>query len=214
MTDNTDSVAGMYKPHGPRHTCILNEGAITVTASGSVFDPLGTTSKAYTFANPITAGNLVALSVDTACTWAATGGNPVVEKPTNGEAFIYGRVITVGDAMENRPSADAAADTLAERLAGGFYRLAEVEFFGMDQILKAEVYQDGSNAVTVGATASLKHNLTSDYADNDTTEIKLAAAASGGTGLVAMHYVAAGTSGDTTNCLVGLTGPLTCVTGA
>lgn len=213
MTDNTNNIGGMYKSRGPRQTCILNEGAPTFTASGTVFDPLNTTSKVISWATPLTVGNMVAICVETTCTWAATGGIPVVEKPTDGEAYVYGIVVSLPEAP-TFPSSSLAADTLAERLAGEFYRVAEVEFFGIDRFVKAEVYQDGSNAVAVGTTATLKHNLTSDYADNDTTEIKLTAVASGGTGTVAMHHVAAGSAADVSNCLVGLTGPLTCNTGA
>jgi hypothetical protein len=44
--------------------------------------------------------------------------------------------------------------------------------------------------------------------------MQLDSAASGGTGLIPFHYVAAGTDGDTSSCLVGVTGLITAVTGA
>ena len=118
MTDNTNNIAGQYRHQGPRITCILNEGAPTVSDSGSYYDGEGLTSKVLTWASQIAEGNMVALSVETENTWAATDGLPVVEKPTTAEAFVIGRVVSTPK-LVNFPDASADADTLAERLSGG-----------------------------------------------------------------------------------------------
>lgn len=214
MTDSSDNIAGMYPTKGPVITCILDEGAPTVTASGTYLGMDNVTRKVLTWATPLARGNMVAISNDTACTWAATNGLPVMEKPVNGETFVIGRLISTPSVF-NEPSNSAAADTLAERLAGGFFRTGLVEIYGgITAVLKAEVYLDGTNGFTVGQCTTLKHNLTGDYADDNTIEIQLVTAASGGVGIFAFHYGADGTAGDILNCLVGINAPIISLTGA
>ena len=214
MTDSTDNIAGQYKHHGPIITCILDEGAPTLYASGSKYDELGTTSKVISWASALARGNMVAISNDTACTWAATDGLPVMEIAVNTESFTVGRIVSTPQ-LVNFPPTSAAADTLAERLEGGYFRTALVEIYaGITAILKAEVYLDGTNGWEVGQTAALHHNITGDYADDNTIEIQLVTAADTGTGIVAFHYGADGTAADTLNCLVGINGVLYSVTGA
>jgi hypothetical protein len=214
MTDSTTTVAGNYPFKGPVITCILDEGAPTYSDSGVYFDQTGTTSKVITFASPLARGNLVAISNDTACTYAATGGKPVMERAVSGETFVIG-LITSEPKLKNFPASSAAADTLAERLSGGYYRTANVAILGgITAVMKAEVYLDGSNGFTVGQSTTLKHNLTGDYADDNTVEIQLITAASGGVGIFAFHYGPSGSAGDTINCLVGINAPITSLTGA
>lgn len=214
MTDSTDDVAGHYKHHGPIITCILDEGAPTVTASGSVFDELGTTAKSLTWASQLARGNMVAISNDVACTWAATDGLPVMEEAQTTESFTLGQIVSEPK-LVSFPADTAAANLLTERLAGGYFRTALVEIYaGVTKVLKAEVTLDGTNGWEVGQTAALHHNITSDYADDDTIEIKLISAADTGTGIIAFHYGADATAGDQLNCLVGINGVLYSVTGA
>ena len=214
MTDGSDNVAGMYPTKGPIIPCILDEGAPTIVALGTGFDAANATRKTLSWASPLAVGNMVAISNDTGCTWALTGGSPVVEKAVNTESFTIGRIVSTPGEF-NMPANDAAADTLAERLAGGFYRTALVEIYaGITAILKAEVYLDGTNGWEVGQTAALHHNITGDYADDNSIEIQLVSAADTGTGIVAFHYGADGEAGDVLNCLVGINGVLYSVTGA
>jgi len=214
MTDLSNNITGNYPTKGPIIPCILDEGAPTVVDSGTVFDMQNITRKTLTWASPLARGNMVAISNDTACTWVATGGIPVMERAVNGESLVIGKIISTPGVFAE-PANDAAANTLAERLAGGYYRTALVEIYGgITCIQKAEVYLDGSNGFTVGQCTTLKHNLTGDYADDNTEEIQLITAASGGTGIVAFHYGASGDAGDILNCLVGINGPITSLTGA
>lgn len=214
MTDSSDNIAGMYPTKGPIIPCILDEGAPTIVALGVGFDSANVTRKTLSWASPLAVGNMVAISNDTGCTWALTGGSPVVEKAVNTESFTIGRIVSTPGEF-NMPANDAAADTLAERLAGGFYRTALVEIYaGITAILKAEVYLDGTNGWEVGQTAALHHNITGDYADDNSIEIQLVSAADTGTGIVAFHYGADGEAGDILNCLVGINGVLYSVTGA
>ena len=214
MTDSSDNIAGQYKHHGPIITCILDEGAPTVTASGSVFDDGNTTARSLAWASQLARGNRVAISNDVACTWAATDGLPVMEQAVNGETYVIGRIASAPK-MVTFPATSGVADTLAKRLAAGYFRTALVEIYGgITAILKAEVYLDGTNGFEVGQTAKLKHNLTGDYADDNTIEIQLVTAASGGVGIFAFHYGADGGAGDILNCLVGINAPIISLTGA
>ena len=214
MVDSTDNVAGRTGTKGPIITCILDEGAVTFAASGAALDQLGQTVQTNAFASPLARGNMVAISNDTACTWAATGGRPVMEKAVNGETFVIGRIVTEPKLIKFAAST-AVADSLVKRLASGYHRVANVEIYGgITAILKAEVYLDGTNGFEVGQTAKLKHNLTGDYADDNTIEIQLVTAASGGVGIFAFHYAADGTAADTVNALVGINAPVISLTGA
>lgn len=214
MTDSTDNIAGHYKHHGPIITCILDEGAPTVTASGSLFDDGNTTARSLSWTLQLARGNMVAISNDVACTWANTDGLPVMERAVTTESFTIGQIVSAPKLVAF-PANTAAGDSLTKRLAGGYFRTAMVELYaGITRILKAEVTLDGTNGWEVGQTAALHHNMTSDYADDDTIEIKLISAADTGTGIIALHYGADGTTGDQLNCLIGINGVLYSVTGA
>jgi len=214
MTDSSDNITGNYPTKGPIIPCILDEGAPTVVASGTVMDMQNITRKVLTWAAPLARGNMVAISNDVACTWAATGGIPVMERAVNGESLVIGKIVSTPGVF-TEPANDAAANLLSERLAGGFYRTALVEIYGgITCIQKAEVRLDGTYGFEVGQCAKLKHNLTGDYADDNTEEIQLVTAETGGVGIVAFHYGADGEAGDILNCLVGINAPIISLTGA
>lgn len=207
MTDNTKLYAGDY-PGGLRITAILDEGTLTV--AGRTYDQRGLYAPGITFGAELYYGDVIAISNDAAVTFDAAGGLPVVEKGVNAEALVYGKI--VGDPKLVRvPAATADADTLAERLAGKYYRIAVVEFWGFNKISEAVVMCDGTNATVPGVGTTLKFNITSAYAGH---KLVFDSAASGGTGVVPFHNVPAGTDGDLYSCLVGITGALTAATGA
>ena len=207
MTDNTSSIAGDY-PGGIRITCILDEGAPTIVES---FDQMGLEATGYTFASPLKEGDCVALSNDTGCTFALTGGSAVVELPVNAKDLVLGRIVSTPK-LNNMAAADADANDLAERLAGGYYRTAVVEMWGgITKVVAANVMQDGTRVVVVGQSIILNYNITRTAALH---ELCFDCAVSGGLGVVAMNYCAAGTDADTVTCLVGINGMLHAVTGA
>ncbi|MDY6957716.1 MAG: hypothetical protein SVK08_01030 [Halobacteriota archaeon] len=209
MTDNTTTIAGEYVS-GPRITCILDEGAPTVLNTES-FDQLGENMKTLSWASQLKENDIVAISNDTANTFAATGGLPVVEIPVNGETLVIGKIRSTPQ-PGNFPANDAAADTLAERLAGGYYRTAVVEIWGgITAITKAVIMHNGTNALVPGVGTTLKYNITSGSANQ---KLYFDSEASGGVGVIPFHYVAAGSDGDTSDALVGITGLLIAATGA
>ena len=208
MADNTSSIAGNY-PGGIKIPCILDEGAPTVTAR--TYDRTGKYAPGVTWASELYKDDIVALSNDTAATYAATGGLPLVELPVDGETLVIGQIVTEPELVVHPPTT-AAANTLAERLAGQYYRVATVEIWGgITKIMKANVMQNGANAVVVGQSTILHYNITRGTALHT---LCFDAEASGGVGVVAMHYCAAGTDGDTISCLVGINGILDAATGA
>jgi len=214
VVDSSDNITGNYPTKGPIIPCILDEGAPTVVASGTVMDMQNITRKVLTWASPLARGNLVAISNDALCTWEATGGIPVMEQAVTTETLVIGKIVSTPGVF-TEPANDAAAVTLDLRLAGGYYRTALVEIYGgITCLQKAEVRLDGTHGFVVGQCTTLNHNLTGDYADDNTEEIQLITVASTGVGIVAFHYGASGTAGDILNCLVGINGPMYAVTGA
>jgi hypothetical protein len=207
MTDNTSEIAGNYG-QGQTITCILDEGAIT---PGTGIDAYGREQATYAFATGLAEGDWVALSNDAANTYAATGGLILVEKPVNGEALVIGRIVGTPTALKKVPATADAADTLAKRLAGGFYRKARVEIvaFPIGSIKKFTVYSDGSNATVPGVGSTLKLSITGTYANHAGY---LDSASQDGVGIIPLHGVPAGTDGDTCSILAVVTGMLRAVT--
>jgi hypothetical protein len=208
MTDGRSNIAGQYGPRGPVLTCILDEGAITVTSGA--YDSMGESQTVYTLESQLYEHDWVAISNDTAATFTACLGLPLVEKGVDGETLMVGRIVSVPE-WESKPASSAAADTLAKRLAGQYYRTARVEFVAFLSVQKATVMCDGSHACVQGVGSTLKFNITGGYADH---VLSFDSVASGGVGVVPLHYVAPGTDGDEYNILVGITGMLTAATGA
>ena len=115
MTDSSDNITGNYGTKGPIIPCILDEGAPTVVAIGTVLNMQNVTTKTLTWASPLARGNMVAISNDTACTWAATGGSPVMEQAVNGETYVIGKIVSTPDELfraEDREKMAKVIDTL------------------------------------------------------------------------------------------------------
>lgn len=208
MTDNTSSIAGDYEG-GIKITCILNEGAPTVTARTYGRD--GTYDLGTTWASELKKGDVVAISNSTDVTYVACGGIPLVETPVTTETLVVGQIVSEPKLVVQPPTT-ASANELSERLAGKYYRVASVEIWGgITAIKKATVMCDGSNATVPGVGATLKYNITSGTSNS---VLSFDSAASAGVGVIPFHYVPAGTDADTYSCLVGITGLMYAITGA
>lgn len=210
-TDSTSSIAGDRPQKFPLQiTCILKEGNVTLTSSGSIFSTAGDTADAYTFASVLKENDIVGLSNDTANTYAATGGIPVVERAVNTETLVFGRIVTSPDWFEAAPS--SSQSTWSTMLSSKYYRVADVEVWGgITKIKDAVVQSDGSNGVAIGVGTTLNVNITDCYANQD---LHFITAAANGTGVIPLHYMAAGSAGDEATILVGITGPMYAVTGS
>ena len=212
MTDNTVNYAGSHPGlKNVTKTCILNEGAPTVVDRSYGAD--GLWEKTLTWATELYPGDYVAICNDTDVTFSACGGVPVVEKAANAESLVVGKIVSVPRPNMFFPAASADANDLSERLAGKYYRVANVEIMaGITKLEEAVIMCDGTNATTPGDGQYLKFNITSSYANHglyfDTDNNK------GGVGVIPFHYVPAGTDGDLYSCLVGITGLMASITGA
>lgn len=204
------TIAGNYGGGIPV-TCILNEGAPTVTASGSYFGATGETEKVLTWAAALEENDWVAIGNEAEILYAECDGSPVVERPGNGDTLVIGRIISVPK-LQNFPANDAAANDLSERLAGDYYRTAVVEIFGgITAIMKARVMCDGSHAVVPGVSTYLNFNMATGLSE-DTLAFDMNGAA--GVGVIPFHTVPNATNGTEYSCLVGITGMLISETGA
>lgn len=211
MTDGTSTIAGTYKGTGAIIECILDEGAPTYR--GTTIMPDGQTIKVVTFAYPLEDGMVVALSNDTACTYTATEGMPVVERAVNTEALVLGQIIGTPQLKRFPSATDADDDTLSERLAGKYYRTALIEFHIPGRVVQATIMQNGSNALVPGVATTLNFNITAAYTSGN-RGYYFDSASANGVGCIPLHYVAAGTDGNTASALVLLTGVLYAATGA
>lgn len=210
MTDNQSTISGNYKGTGPVIECILDEGAPTRRENGVM--PTGETITIITWASQLEEGQVVALSNDTANTYAATEGAPVVEKAVNTETLVIGQIVSTPK-LKGFPGADADADTLAERLAAKYFRTALVELHIPGRVVAAQVMANAVNATIPGVGVTLNANIAKMYTTTYDGYFFDSAAANG-TGVIPFHYVPAGVDGDLYTCLCLLTGPLYSVTGA
>jgi hypothetical protein len=213
MTDyRTSTVAGNYPGKGPVVECILDEGAPTYRAG--VMMPDGSTLNVATWASELFEGQVVALSNDTANTFIATEGMPVVERAVTAEVLVIGQIVSPPALKKFPSSTDADDDTLAERLAGKYYRTALVEFHIPGRIVKATIMQNGSDALVQGVATQCIFNMASAYASGARGYyFDITTSTAGGVGLIPLHYVAAGTDGDLIEALVLLTGLVKSITG-
>ncbi|MDP3563824.1 MAG: hypothetical protein Q8R70_04985 [Methanoregula sp.] len=209
MTDNQSTIAGNYKGTGPVIEVILDEGAPTLKNSMA---QNGMTLKTLSWASELEENQVVAISNDTANTYAATEGMPVMEKAVNTETLVIGTIVST---PQNKafPATDAAADTLAERLAGKYYRTALVELHIPGKVVAAQVMANGANATVPGVGTTLNANITKMYTTTYDGYFFDSAAANG-TGVIPFHYVPAGVDGDLYTCLCLVYGLLYAVTGA
>ena len=157
-TDTNQTVGGFIKI-----TCILDEGGFTVNSPNTVISDGGVLNAGYAYTFTTAASRLnkydpVCLKINTGVTYAITEGRPVVCAPVADEG-IFGYVLTEPKAMTalTQLTSTVAADTLAERLAGRYYRYAQVVLFC--NMAEAKV--------TDGSTILVGSNLVYDASDED-----------------------------------------------
>jgi hypothetical protein len=194
MTDYTSDIAGDLDAASFKMTCIMEEGALTV-ADG--YNTQGQKVTTVTPAAPIVKDDIVYLIAGTKNLGAETGLKPVVAKMVAG-TFYAGRVTSTPQWKET-PTATKAftnCDNVdwAAILAGNYYRMASVEFFGLTGAFKGTVTTIETHEVAIGAPGDLKWDV------SDGTFVP---AASAGTGLLPMHYVPAG-AGNTYSIMIGV----------
>ncbi len=126
-------------------TCILHEGAITVTTTGTHKAAGKDLDPSFAFAAEISDGDYVGLHISTDNTALLTGFLPVVTTVAAANP-VFGRVINEPEWV-NAPQ--ATQNTWSTQLAGGYYRIANVEFMTVTNAHCAQI--EGATDVEVGA---------------------------------------------------------------
>lgn len=191
---------------GIKLTCILYEGAITV--SSRAYTAGGGREKVATVASELYQGEFVEIDQAAANTFDATSGLPVVEKLANGGGFI-GRIIT--EPQWVKVPAESSG-TWATNLAAQYYRVATVEFYGIASVAPARVVCADAAAIVPGVIGTIEIDASATTALNvaGTSELSCCDVASGAVGIFSFHYVAKAASG-TYSALVAITGAPTIV---
>jgi len=162
-------------------TCIAKEGNITTYDNIHVAG--GEQDDAYSFASPISPGDLVALSEDTANTYSATRGVPVVTLAT-ATLPAFGRCVSIERQVKGRNALTSDQSTWSTMLSSKFYRICNIEPLWLIGAAEADT-DGGSTAIEPGAPVIW--DVSADgFKDNGTTM----------TGWVALTY-SANTSADT-----------------
>lgn len=177
-------------------TCILKEGNVTCGRSLTAGGYLNTATPA----TPLD-GQWVAISVDTANTFDATGGLPVVTALENDEHLMIGKVIST-PVWEKEPT--ATQTTWADMLAAGYYRIATVEVFPMS-ICKATLITTGTAAIVPGTVGILDVDADATAAATDGNLSVIDVGSAGSNDMFSFHYQAK-EAGVTTSILVGRKG--------
>lgn len=195
-TDRTSDIAGDLSASRLGIPCILEEGAITV-ADG--YNTRGQLESIATVAAPILVNDLVYLIPGTKNLGVETRLNPVVAKLAAGT--FYTGIVTSTPRWNDVPPTTSMAFTDCDNadwaaiLSGKKYRMATVQFFGITGVFDGIVTADGSNEVAIGAIGDLKW---------DVSLGTFVPSANGGTGLLPLHYVPTGSSGDTYSIMIGV----------
>lgn len=145
---NNVNVAVTINRYGMPLTCILKEGDITYTGSGLANYKGDIVSQDFvSFASPISKGDLVELSADTANTFSATGGLPVVCPAGTASNLAIGVVIENPERILKMPTENQS--TWSTMLANGYYRIATVWVWACN-VYEGLTPAAGTNAITPG----------------------------------------------------------------
>jgi hypothetical protein len=180
--------AGDYTDGGVRRTCLLDEGAVTVSTAYGI----GAGSAAtYTFASEIKKGMVVAVSTDTLNTWSNTSGSILVNQIADSTDLVVGVVISEPE-FTRKPASTAAAASLTLRLAAKTLRTATVWFPNVTAMTMATLTCANGGNVTPGTLEILKIDVS---ACNAGSGLFLNDVASGGSpNITSMHYQAKSSS--------------------
>ena len=194
MVDYTSDIAGDLGASHFKMTCILEEGALTVSEGYGIG---GGKQTIVTPAAPIAVNDLVYLIAGTKNLGVETNLNPVVAKLAAG-TFYVGRVTSTPEwdtpPSESKAFTDCDNADWAAILAGKWYRKASVEFFGITGAFAGTVTDDGTHPIPVAAMANLKWDVSDGTFGYST----------GGTGLVPMHHTPGASAGDTYTIMIGV----------
>ncbi|HOS82496.1 MAG TPA: hypothetical protein PK445_07200 [Methanolinea sp.] len=195
------TIAGVEGGGGVKLTCILYEGANTVTAN--VFGPDGYHDTGITKAAAIRKDQWVQIDGAADNTYDATNGLPVVETLAQ-NAVVIGKVISEPKWV-NTPTANTVS--WAGDLAGGWFRVATVWFPQLIGVAKVMVDNASTAAIVPGVvgTVSISAGGSNARAAAGAAEtLEIVDVANGGTGIVPLTYVAA--DGVDVSLLVGFNG--------
>ena len=193
------STIAQYTGGGIKIPCILKEGNLTYGAK--MHGPDGMSDAGVSIQYSIEKGDWVELSADAGNTYDATKGNPVVIPLATAGTVVMGQVVSEPTWVTVPGSSQT---TWATMLAGGYYRVATVEFFGLSGVAKAVFKSTNTGAVTAGSVALLKVDVSETAALAGTTApIKLAVSDVASGGMLLAFFYHAQAIGATTSTMVG-----------
>jgi hypothetical protein len=197
-------IAGFTGSAGLKLPAILQEGAITYNAKVHGGDSYW--DSGITLASQLSKGDWVVFDTDTGNTFDATGGIPVVKPIANG-TLILGQIITEPEWVVMPTASSSVRATI---LSNKWYRVATVEWFGLVGAAKAKFTGANAAAVVPGVAGTLIIDASDSVAlAGGAVTLAVSDVASGGAGIVPMHYVAQGTA--TLSILVGFPGGTTVI---
>ena len=192
-------ISGQYD-FGPKITCILKEGNITVSSRAYAN---GIRQTVCTFASELYKDDVVALSTDTGNTYAATDGLPVVTAVSNGVDLVCGKIISEPVWVKEPTSSQT---TWATMLAGGYYRIATVQLWNCIAVFDAVLVTADAVAVTPGGTTLLDFDVSAITARTyDVPVVNDIAGAAGSADVFSFHYQAKA-AGAVVSVLLGVKG--------
>jgi hypothetical protein len=112
------------------------------------------------------------------------------------------------------PATSGVATPWATQLAGKYFRTALVKIHIPGRVVCGIIKHDGTRVVTPGAPTTFAFGITDAYTDTYRGYWFNMISDAHGVAAIPLHYIAAGTDGDLSECLVILTGFLHADTGA
>lgn len=192
-----DQYAGDVGYLGIPYSCYLYEGNIQLKSGRT-----GRTGRKHVdvdYASELNEGDLVQIFQDTALTYNACRGLPVVKTVADAGDAIVGEIVTIEPA-KNIPATEDEVTSLATMLSQDLLRRATVEIYGLQATMLREVLvpanAGGADTLPIGDASKVAYDLSA-----KTWKF----VSSGGKGLVPFHTLAGSTSVDVTGpVLLGL----------
>lgn len=189
-------------PGGIKVTCILKEGDITVTENTFGIDGYKETTAAL--ASRLQNNDVVAISADTANTYSACGGLPVVCAVSNGSDLVCGKIVSE-PRWVSMPA--ESQDTWSTMLTNKYYRIATVEMWCCNKILEGVIVTADAVAVTPGGTTLLDFDVSAITARTyDVPVVNDIAGGAGSSFVFSFHYQAKTTAGTVNSVMLGILG--------
>jgi hypothetical protein len=158
MTEST--IAGDYASMCVVVPCILSEGTVTVTSRA--YSSRGLYEQVATFASELRKGDPVAYAYGETIEYETTGGLTAVTRISTATGRQFrGRIVSEPRWVGSPPT--STKKNLEDCISGSYYRIADVELWGVTNILAVKHTTNNSGDLQIGRPGYMAISAASSY---------------------------------------------------